>query len=90
MDARFEVTLQPEALADLKGLDSEIHRRVRRKLIWLGNYAEDVRHQPLSEDLTGLYKRRVGNYRIVYELLAQQRRIVVHRIGHRREIYQTL
>lgn len=90
MGAQFEVTLQPEAVRDLKGLDAEIRRRVRKKLIWLGDYAEDLRHQPLSEDLAGLYKHRVGNYRVVYEVLARQRRIVIHRIGHRREVYRNL
>ena len=38
----------------------------------------------------GLYRLRVGDYRIVYEVTTKIRIIVIIRIGHRRDIYRTL
>jgi len=83
----FEVTLQPEAVANFKSLDPEIRQRVRKKLIWLAEHSDDIRHASLSENLAGLCKLRVGSYRVVYELVVEKRRLVVHAIGHRSEIY---
>jgi hypothetical protein len=39
-------------------------------------------------DLAGLYKLRVGDYRIIYEVLWDEETIVIHAVGHRREIYR--
>jgi mRNA interferase RelE/StbE len=35
-----------------------------------------------------LYKFRIGDYRVVYEILYAEKMIVIHQIGHRSEIYR--
>jgi mRNA interferase RelE/StbE len=50
---------------------------------------EAIRPDALAGDLAGLYKLRVGDYRIAYQLLRSEQVIVVHLIGHRREVYRT-
>jgi mRNA interferase RelE/StbE len=42
----------------------------------------------LKEEFSGLRRLRVGNYRIVYEVQAQQLVVLVVRIGRRRDIYR--
>ena len=42
----------------------------------------------LKGDLTGLYKLREGDYRIVYQILRGEKVIIIHSIGHRREVYK--
>ncbi len=39
-------------------------------------------------DLAGLYKLRVGSYRIIYEILEGENLIIIHAIGHRSKIYK--
>jgi len=41
-----------------------------------------------SRELSGLYKLREGDYRIIYEIIRKENVILVHSIGHRREVYQ--
>lgn len=36
----------------------------------------------------GLYRLRVGNYRVVYRVQAQRVRVLIIRIGHRSEVYR--
>jgi mRNA interferase RelE/StbE len=44
---------------------------------------------PLARgSLSGLYKLRAGDWRIIYEAEHADKVIFVHRIGHRREIYR--
>jgi mRNA interferase RelE/StbE len=38
--------------------------------------------------LAGLFKSREGDYRIIYEPIRRERLIIVHAIGHRKEIYK--
>jgi len=87
MGQAFGVRLQAEAAEQLRALDSKVRRQIRSKLVWLGDHAEELRHLPLHRDLAGLYKRRVGSYRIIYQVLRDDRVLVVHRIGHRRDVY---
>jgi len=56
-------------------------------MTWLADHAEAIRHLPLQGDLAGLYKRRVGSYRIVYEIVVERRILVIHAVGHRRDVY---
>ena len=42
----------------------------------------------LKGEFSGLRRLRVGNFRIVYEVQAQQLVVLVVRIGHRRDIYR--
>jgi len=47
-----------------------------------------IRLEALVGDLAGLYKLRVGDYRVIYEVLWDEETIVIHAVGHRREIYR--
>lgn len=42
----------------------------------------------LKGEYAGLRRLRVGNYRVVYEVQDRQLRVLVIRIGHRREVYR--
>lgn len=88
MAASFRVRFQVEAVEQFRELEPEVRGRVREKLLWLAKTAAEVHHHPLGGDLHGLCKRRVGSYRILYEVLREQRILMVHRIGDRRDIYE--
>lgn len=75
-------------MEQLEALDAAIGARVRNKIAWLGEHAAFVRHRPLSANLAGLFKPRIGDYRVVYELVPEWRILVVHRVGHRKQIYR--
>ena len=47
-----------------------------------------LRGSVLKGDLRGLRRLRVGDYRIVYEVAAQELVVLVVRKGHRREVYR--
>jgi len=38
----------------------------------------------------GLFRKRVGNYRVIYEVDQQARLVIIHYIRHRREAYRQL
>ena len=89
----YRVVVLSSAEADLEKLDAEIRRRVLRRLVWLGNNAIQVVHHQLAnmpDDLTGLCRYRVGDYRIVYWIQHQLKTLKVYRIQHRSEVYRRI
>ena len=68
-------------------LEPALQRRVFDKLQWF--ITNDVAPEPLEGNLKGLYKLRVGDYRIVFEIEAETH-IVVRFIGHRSSAYKDL
>ncbi|WP_193914548.1 type II toxin-antitoxin system RelE family toxin [Desmonostoc muscorum] len=54
---------------------------------WLSENFDNLTPQALSADLSGLFKLRVGNYRVIYSFDTEALLITLHKIGHRRDIY---
>ena len=34
------------------------------------------------------YRKRVGNYRILFEVIEKESQIIIYKIGHRRDVYR--
>lgn len=84
MSYRIEWT--EDALSDLHNLEGMIVKRILKKLAWFSRYFDDITPEPLSGDMSGLFKLRVGDWRIIYSL--ESNKIVIHSVGHRRDIYK--
>lgn len=83
----YAVELTAKAEKVLKQLPVEIQKRMANALLQL---THDPRPDGVKK-LTGLqsiYRIRVGDYRIVYEVVDREVRVIVIAIGHRREIYR--
>jgi mRNA interferase RelE/StbE len=84
----YTIRLLKSASRGLEQLDKTVATRVVRRLRWLAENLDSIRPESLKGQLRGLYKLREGDYRIAYEILRDERVIIVHLIGHRREIYK--
>jgi mRNA interferase RelE/StbE len=84
----YRVQLLKEATRDLAKLDKPVGRRIVDRINWLAENLDDIKPETLSGDLSEFYKLRVGSYRVIYEILRDEQMIVIHQIGHRREIYR--
>ncbi len=76
------------AIKDLDSLDKPVAKRIVARIQWLANHLDDANPKSLKGDLAGLYKLREGDYRIIYEVIRKEKTIIIHSIGHRREVYQ--
>ena len=84
----FRARLLDAAVRDLARLDKPEARRIVQRINWLASNLGAIRPEALSGDLAGLCKLRVGDYRVIYEMLDAEQILLVHAIGHRREIYR--
>jgi len=74
----------------LKKLDQQVQRRI---LDWLDDRIEgckNPRHfgEPLKGPRSGLWRYRVGDYRIICEIQDGRLCVLAIAVGHRREIYR--
>jgi len=85
----YPVILMPEAQSDLRSITPATRTRLLDKLEWMGENAELIQHQALQDDeWKGCYKYRVGNYRIIYRMEHARTKLIVLKVGHRREVYK--
>ena len=85
----YSLELMPEARDDLASLDKPVARRILSKLRWLAENLDAVTPTPLTGQWKGVFKLRIGDYRALYTVVRTERRITVHLIKHRREVYKT-
>lgn len=83
----YSVELTYEAIAELEQLSPKNQERTLHKIHWLLNNFNELTPTALTGDLSGLFKLRVGDYRVLYSYSEETEIVTVHRIGHRREIY---
>lgn len=76
--------------ADLKKLDKPVQKRILDKLEKI--LAQDPKGlgRPLTGLFSGLWKYRIGDYRVIYKIAEKEILVVVARIGHRKDIYRRL
>lgn len=86
-----KIEIGPKAEVQLAGLDAAIGASIERKIAWLGEGAAAMIHRRLvgmPEDLAGLCKLRVGDYRILCWGHHPQRVVRIYRVQHRSEVYR--
>lgn len=83
---RYAVRFKPSADRELRKLPKDVQARIGAKL---GRLADDP-FAPGVEKLKGDegFRARVGDYRIIFDLLHAELVILVIRVGHRREVYR--
>jgi mRNA-degrading endonuclease RelE of RelBE toxin-antitoxin system len=88
-----KVILLPDAESSFKKLDKSVQLRIADKIDWLAGNADKVIHHPLTslpDDLKGLCRVRVGDYRIIYWLYNTEKLIKIYDIEHRSKKYRSL
>lgn len=84
----YQIRILDAATRELARLDRAVAYRIVNRIRWLADNLEEIKPEALTGDLAGLYKLRIGDYRVMYEILRPEEVIVIHLIGHRREIYR--
>jgi mRNA interferase RelE/StbE len=83
----YLIEYEPEAIDDLGKLTQAVRERIVKKIIWLSENFEQVNPQSLTADLSGFFKLRVGDYRVIYEFSREEEVIFIDRVRHRSEVY---
>ncbi|HYU45121.1 MAG TPA: type II toxin-antitoxin system RelE/ParE family toxin [Terriglobales bacterium] len=85
----WRIEFDPAALKELEKLDKTVERRIVKFLRERVANLDDPRQigGSLQGTRSGLWKYRVGDYRIICSLEHDRLVVLVLQIGHRREVY---
>ncbi len=85
--AWYRVTYLPSIIDDLRHTDLSMAQRLLDKTKWLASNVDNLRHEPLHQELPDLIQYAVGDWRILYSIDREEHVLHVHRIATRRELY---
>ncbi|MBU0506452.1 MAG: type II toxin-antitoxin system RelE/ParE family toxin [bacterium] len=87
--AKFSVVFTKSAHKEFKGLSKNIQKKIIENLDTLAvNPFSDLLRIKKLRGAKDLYRFRVGDYRVVYEVNNSVMTVLVIKIGHRKEIYR--
>jgi len=86
----WRIEFDPAALKELERLNKTVERRIVKFLRDRVANLEDPRQigGSLQGTRSGLWKYRVGNYRVICSLEHDRLVVLVLQVGHRREVYK--
>jgi mRNA interferase RelE/StbE len=86
----WRVEFDERARRDLRRLDTAIQERILKYLRdHVVTEGQPRRYgETLKGIMAGLWKYRVGDYRVVCKIQDVQAKVLVLRVGHRREVYR--
>jgi mRNA interferase RelE/StbE len=82
----YRARILDAATRELAGLDKPRARWIIERITWLATSLDTISPEALTGELAGFYKLRVGDYRVIYEILHAEQTLMIHAIGHRREL----
>ncbi|MGI0483525.1 type II toxin-antitoxin system RelE family toxin [Geminocystis sp. CENA526] len=84
----YALELKQKAIEQLNKINPTIQQRIIKKIQWLEDNFENIIPLPLTANLSGFYKIRIGDYRVIYTFQVSNKIITIHEIGHRKDIYE--
>ncbi|MFC1727670.1 type II toxin-antitoxin system RelE/ParE family toxin [Patescibacteria group bacterium] len=82
--AKYKLLYSKTAVKDIQKLDRIAKKKVKKK-IDLYHSKPFFYSRKLIKPSLGSYRWRIGNYRVVFDV--DNNKIVILRVGHRKEIY---
>lgn len=85
----YDLILTREAQKDYQKLETNIVKRINQCLDSLReNPLQYPQAIPLKGQLSGYYRWRVGDWRVVYEVNPDEQTVTVLQIAHRSQVYK--
>ncbi len=84
----YQVRFAPKAAEELRHLNKTIAQRILTKIRWFSENFDNLAPEALTGHLQGLFKLRVGSYRVTYSVNKTDKVLYIHLVGHRRDIYR--
>ncbi len=85
----WKIEFENAAKKDLKKLDRQAQKNIlqylRNRIVTDENPCRFG--NPLSKNLSGLWKYRIGDYRLICEIQKEKMVVLVLRVGHRSKVY---
>lgn len=85
----WKIEYDEKAARDILKIDRQAAKRIKKYFDERIATGEDPRRfgEALAENLAGLWKYRIGDYRVIVEIQDERIVVLVLRVGHRSKVY---
>lgn len=83
---KYRVEFAPLARRHIRKLTQGIQRRILDGIEELGSHPRPAGVKKFADE-EDLFRIRVGDYRVVYQIRDRELLILIVKVGHRREVY---
>ena len=84
----WKIEITGEAEKELARIDKPAAKRIIKYLRERVSVDPRASGKSLRGDLSGLWRYRIGDYRVICELYDEKVSVLVVRIGHRKDVYR--
>jgi mRNA interferase RelE/StbE len=85
----WEIQYTKSAWDEINALDNSV-KKIIKKVIEDKLMVDPLKYGlPLRRSLSGFFKLRVGDYRIIYKIENKEVIVLVISVGHRRDVYKS-
>jgi mRNA interferase RelE/StbE len=85
----YSLQFKPAVEKDLKSLSQTMLLRLFKQIFAL--QSDPLPHQSIKlSGMEHLYRIRIGDYRVVYEVDEKAKIVIIHYVRHRRDVYRQL
>jgi mRNA interferase RelE/StbE len=85
----FELRYHPDVKSiDIPLLDAKLRTRIKKAIEMRLTTAPHLYGEPLRKTLRGYWKLRVGDYRVVFKIVAEE--VWILGIIHRKQVYEAI
>ena len=81
----YRIEIAPAAERQIRKLEATVRRRILDKIGTLGSNPRPAGVEKLTD--TGVYRVRVGDYRIIYDIEDKVTTVLILKVGDRKEVY---
>ncbi len=83
----FEILYAKSVSKDIKNLDIKTRNKIKIAIEKLKNFPNITNIKSLKSHPLADYRLRVGDYRILFDVDWENKKIYILKIGHRKDIY---
>ncbi|GAA3007446.1 type II toxin-antitoxin system RelE family toxin [Actinokineospora diospyrosa] len=86
----YEIEWTASALRELRKLDKQTGRKIAVAVTALGTDPRPPGCRALAGQPAGVMRIRIGDHRVVYQVVDSRVLVTVVRVAHRREVYRNM
>lgn len=84
--AWYRIAFRPSVVQDLRAVEPSMAQRLFDKTKWIASNVDNLRHESIAQDLPGLCKYAVGDWRIFYSIDRADQLVDIHGIVRQRDL----
>ena len=84
----WQIVYEKTAIFAMQKFDPSIRRTIDDRLTWFAEHFENLTPLPLTGELRGYFKFRIGDFRAIYTVDWNNKIIFVRTVGKRDDVYK--